>query len=120
MKFLCDVHISYKLAHRISDLGYECIHVNTILDKWFTKDRAIATFVDQNDYILISKDVDFKNSFLIQQSPKKLIKVNLGNVSNRVLTEIISNNLELIKKINYEHKRFIIEINKDFIELNSF
>lgn len=98
MKFLCDVHISYKLVHRISDLGYECIHVNSVLDKWFTKDDVIATFVDQNDYILISKDVDFKNSFLLKSTPKKLIKVNLGNVSNITLNEIISNNMELIKK----------------------
>ena len=73
MKFLWDVHVSYKLAHRISDLGYEGIHVSSILDKWFTKDDVIATFVDQNDYILISKDVDFKNSFSIK---KYALKIN--------------------------------------------
>ena len=41
MKFLCDVHISYKLSKAISDLEHETIHVNNILDKWFTKDADI-------------------------------------------------------------------------------
>jgi hypothetical protein len=42
MKFLCDVHISYKLMIALNKLGFDCIHVNNILDKWFTKDAAIA------------------------------------------------------------------------------
>ena len=75
MKFLCDVHISYKLSKKIESLGFESIHVNFILDKWFTSDTEIAKFADSNDYILISKDADFKNSYLINKLPKKLIKI---------------------------------------------
>ena len=81
MKFLCDVHISYKLAKFIESLGYEVIHVNMIFDKWFTKDQEIADYADyadNNDLIIITKDVDFRGSFFIKKSPRKLVKINLG------------------------------------------
>ena len=32
MKFLCDVHISYKLVSHLKSMGFETIHVNDILD----------------------------------------------------------------------------------------
>jgi predicted nuclease of predicted toxin-antitoxin system len=43
MKFLCDVHISYKLVNRLILLGFECIHVNNILNKWNTTDNEICS-----------------------------------------------------------------------------
>ncbi|MBN1767399.1 MAG: DUF5615 family PIN-like protein, partial [Prolixibacteraceae bacterium] len=33
MRFLCDVHISYKLTKYLIALGFDTIHVNEILDK---------------------------------------------------------------------------------------
>jgi len=42
MKFLCDVHISYKIVNYFKSMGYEAIHVNEILDKWVTKDNEIC------------------------------------------------------------------------------
>lgn len=115
MKFLCDVHISIKFAKHINSLGFECIHINSILDKWFTNDRKIAQFTDENDCVLITKDFDFKNSFLVNKSPKKLIKINLGNISNQKLIEIFDLNLHQIKLLNDTHDCFMIEIYKDFI-----
>lgn len=44
MRFLCDVHISYKVAKYLSEAGYETVHVNQILDSWNTKDRDICKF----------------------------------------------------------------------------
>ena len=115
MKFLCDVHISFKFAKHISTLGFECIHINTSLDKWFTTDSKIARFSDENDYVLITKDFDFKNSFLVNKSPKKLIKINLGNISNEKLIEIFNLNLPKIRLLNDSHACFMLEIDKDYL-----
>jgi predicted nuclease of predicted toxin-antitoxin system len=43
MKFLCDVHISIRLSKSIEEMGFQSQHVNTILDKWLTKDEVIAS-----------------------------------------------------------------------------
>lgn len=38
MKFLCDVHISYKLVNFLNSQGYSTDHVNSILEGSKTKD----------------------------------------------------------------------------------
>ncbi|ELR69466.1 hypothetical protein C900_04998 [Fulvivirga imtechensis AK7] len=71
MNFLCDVHIPKKLSKRLNELGFLSQHVNDILDKWYTKDSRISEYADANDLILITKDQDFRNSFLLNHKPRK-------------------------------------------------
>ena len=82
MKFLLDVHIAYKLIKVLNELGHEVIHVNNILNKWFTKDADICKYADDNNCIVVTKDTDFRKSYFLKNTLKKLIKVNLGNISN--------------------------------------
>lgn len=116
MKFLCDVHISYKITNHLKSLGFETIHVNEILNKWYTKDKDICNYADSNDLIVITKDSDFRDSFFVKNTPKKLIKINLGNISNKELIDIFSNNLEAIKNISTK-SNFLIEIDKNDVKL---
>jgi predicted nuclease of predicted toxin-antitoxin system len=117
MKFLCDVHISIKLAKHLNNQGFECIHINTILDKWFTSDSAIAKYSDTNNLTLITKDFDFKNSFLVNKTPKKLIKINLGNISNTKLIEIFNRFLSEIETIDKNNSQYMIEIAPHFLKV---
>ena len=55
-------------------------------------------------------DVNFKNDFLIKGSPKKLIKINLGNISNKELKEAFEREIPKIQTIA-EAEVFIIEAN---------
>lgn len=100
MKFLCDVHISYKVCKSLEQSGHQAIHVNTILDKWFTEDSAICEYADQNDYIVITKDEDFRATFLLKKKPKKLIRIILGNISNQDLIKTLLACLSTIEKLN--------------------
>lgn len=112
MKFHCDVHISYKVVNHLSDAGFETIHVNQILDRWNTKDRDICKFADSNDLIVITKDYDFRNSFFVDGSPKKLIKINLGNISTIELIKSLSQVMIAAERLNSKHS-FMIEIDID-------
>jgi predicted nuclease of predicted toxin-antitoxin system len=111
MKFLCDVHISYKIVRHIRSLGYEAIHINEILDRWHTKDADICTYADENNLIVLTKDADFKNSFLIRNTPKKLIKVNLGNISTSILRDLISENIEAFQMLDSKGA-FMVELDQ--------
>ena len=116
MKFLCDVHISYKFVRHLITLGFEAIHINDILNKSKTKDSDICLYADRNDYVVITKDSDFRNSFLVKHTPKKLIKINLGNISNIDLQSIFSNNIQSIAKLS-GREYFLVEIDPDNINL---
>lgn len=113
MKFLCDVHIPKKLSKYLEAVGFDSEHVNHILDGCFTADAAISNYVDANGLILITKDRDFKNSHLLMNSPRKLIKVNLGNISNERLIELFDTNIRSIEKVEREFGSFLIEMNQD-------
>lgn len=115
MKFLCDVHISYKLVNALLNLGFECVHVNNILDKWYSKDAAIAKYADDNNFIIITKDADFRNSYFVNKTPKKLIKINLGNISNLELIKLISDNVFNFSDLTANYSNFIIEIDLETI-----
>ena len=110
MDFLCDVHISMKVSKRIEELGHNSTHVNFILNKWNTTDAQITEYAERNNLILITKDQDFRNGFLLNSKPKKLVKINLGNISNKKLSEIIESLLDTIHLIEKNHKTFMIEV----------
>ena len=116
MQFLCDVHISYKIVNFLTSLGYETIHVNNLPDKWFTKDKDICKYADSNNLIVITKDSDFRNSYFIHKTPKKLIKINLGNISNADLISILTEIIETIAKID-SLPHYLIEIEKNYYNL---
>ena len=116
MRFLCDVHISYKLTKHLISKGFESIHVNEILDKSETKDSDLCRFADQNNYVIISKDSDFRDSYFVKRTPKRLIKINLGNIPNQQLINIFNDNIDLIQKLDSKIN-FLLEIDKDFINL---
>ena len=107
MKILCDVHISYKIVRFFKNKGIEAIHVNELPDKWFTKDAVISRLADADGFTVISKDVDFKNSHFVQNTPLRLIRVALGNISNAELLTIFDTHFELIQTTCDEPKCFI-------------
>jgi predicted nuclease of predicted toxin-antitoxin system len=112
MKFLCDVHISYKVQKFLSDQGHAAFHVNELPRKWDTKDKEICLFTDAEDCIVITKDADFVDFYYIRQSPKKLIKINLGNIATSELIRLLSEVLPLLQKL-LSRKRFLVEVDKD-------
>ena len=114
MKFLLDVHIPYKLIKVLNELEHEAIHVNNILDKWFTKDSDICRYADENDLIVITKDADFRKSYFLKNTPKKLIKINLGNISTEILIDLIKKNIKQIED-GFSIESNYIEIGKDII-----
>ena len=115
MKILCDVHIAIKIAKFLTSKSIKTEHVNRILDKWNTKDEDICLYADKHDFIVLTKDVDFKNSHFINNTPKKLIRINLGNISTKKLIDIFDNNLDKLKKYFENNSCCYIEINYDKI-----
>lgn len=73
MKVLCDVHIAYRLVRFLQDQGVEAVHVNRILSQSETPDEDISDYADKHDYIVVTKDSDFRDSYFLRNTPKKLI-----------------------------------------------
>ena len=114
MRFLCDVHISYKLSKYLASAGFDCMHVNQMLEKWHTSDADICAYADANDRIVVTKDEDFRDSYFLKHSPRKVIRVVLGNISNEQLTQLFQYHLPALQALS-NHASFYVELGESLI-----
>lgn len=85
MKFLVDVHLPRRLALAITAADHDAIHTLDLPDGNSTTDTQINVLSEQEQRVVITKDADFVNSFLLEEKPYKLLLISTGNITNRVL-----------------------------------
>ena len=117
MKFIIDANLPKKLCFWLIAKGFDSIHTLELPEKNLSIDNVINKISISESRVLISKDKDFVNSFLIRQEPYKLIHIKAGNLTNPELMDIFekkfSNILELL-----EHSSFL-EIHRNIIIVHS-
>ncbi|MCC5628701.1 DUF5615 family PIN-like protein [Nostoc sphaeroides CHAB 2801] len=113
MKFIIDAQLPVRLARFIKTLGYDTIHTRDLPRENATPDNEINTVSIQQNRILITKDVDFVNSFLTVQQPYKLLLITTGNINNSELESLFIANLQSVVELFKQHS--YIEISRDTI-----
>ncbi len=108
MKFIVDAQLPKSLSDLLNQLGYDLIHTLDLPDKNLTQDGFITELAIQEDRVVITKDSDFLQSYLIKSEPQKLILVKTGNIHNRILLKIFEDNFNVI--INLLSRSNMIEI----------
>ncbi len=63
-----------------------------------TADREVIARADQDNRIVVTKDDDFVQSYLIHGKPRRLLLISTGNISNNDLLALISRNIEAISR----------------------
>ena len=103
MKFLIDAQLPLSLKQLFISKGHDCIHTSDMQMGNETPDRIINTISVTEQRIVITKDGDFLESFIVKKEPYKLILVKLGNTSKNELLQFFSDKFdEIIKKIKIE------------------
>lgn len=116
MRVVCDVHIPIKLSKFLVNQGVESWHMNQLLNGSETPDLAICEYADKNDCIVITKNSDFQDSYFLRKTPKKLVRVCLGNIPNDSLITLIANLLPQLDLLNQE-THFYLEIRSNQVVL---
>lgn len=96
MKFIIDAQLPKALSDFLNQRGYNSVHTLELPDKNRTKDNQIIQKAKEENRIVISKDSDFLDSFLLKSLPPKLIMVKTDNVANTKLIQIFGDNLAKI------------------------
>lgn len=96
MKFLVDAQLPYGLKQFIESEGFDAIHTNDLPSKEKTTDKEILKFSELESRIVITKDKDFLDSFILANKPKKLIIVTSGNKPNKELFNGFKSNFSKI------------------------
>jgi predicted nuclease of predicted toxin-antitoxin system len=96
LKFIVDAQLPKSLSDFLSQKGYDSIHTLDLPNRNMTKDSQIAKLANEEGRVVISKDVDFLESFMVKSEPRKLIIVKTGNISNRHLLKIFEENFDVL------------------------
>jgi len=108
MKFIIDAHLPKRLSRFLNEKGFDSIHTLDLPKKNATKDFEINEVSLKENRIVISKDSDFYNRFLVKSEPFKLIIISTGNISNKDLIVLIEKNLDkIVEEISHN---FVLEI----------
>jgi predicted nuclease of predicted toxin-antitoxin system len=108
MKFLVDAQLPRRIAQWLRTAGFDAIHTLDLPEANRTADQAILRIAKDEQRVVITKDADFVDSFLLAHRPEKLLLISTGNITNSDLEKL------LIPSINA-----IVDTlrNSDFVEL---
>jgi predicted nuclease of predicted toxin-antitoxin system len=109
MKFLVDAQLPRRLVARLREAGHEALHTLDLPLGNRTPDSIINELSLNEGYVVVTKDADFVNSFLLHRRPHKLLLISTGNARNSELESLFVSHLESIAG---QFDRF------DFIEVN--
>ncbi len=82
MNFLVDAQLPRRLALRLREAGHDTSHTLDLPGGNRATDEEINDLCGREGRIVITKDADFVNSFLISGRPPKLLLISVGNISN--------------------------------------
>ena len=71
MKFLVDAHLPRRLTYRLREAGHEAVHTLDLSAGNRTRDEEIHDFSLRENYIVITKDADFVNDFILKSARER-------------------------------------------------
>src|SRR5712692_2688741 len=96
MKFMIDAQLPRRLAAQFRQAGLEAIHTLDLPDGNRTTDRVINELSLKEQYIVVTKDSDFVESFLLRREPWKLLLISTGNISNASLEALFAATIQRV------------------------
>lgn len=112
MRFIIDAHLPKRIATTFADLGHNVIHTRDLPLGNATSDQEILSLAG-SDGIVVSKDEDFYQSFLLQGKPPQLVLVKVGNLRLREVTALFDKIAPKIVDLLGQHD--LLEIHQDKI-----
>ena len=90
MRLLIDAQLPRRLAHQLRAAGFETTQTLDLPDGNRTTDQTLITFSLTEQCVVVTKDSDFGESFLLKYEPWKLLLVSTGNIGNDQSVKIVS------------------------------
>ncbi len=101
MKLLFDENLSPRLVRELSFHWPGSTHIEQ-LGMRGASDEAIWTHARDNDFIVVSKDDDFRSLALVRGPPPKVIWLEIGNASTAAVATLLRANALLLKSFSLD------------------
>lgn len=105
MKLLVDAQLPARCVRWLSELGHEATHTLQLPDGNRTPDAALVAWATEHDAIVVTKDSDFVQHYILTGQPSLLL-ISTGNISNDELRALILANIAAIEAA-FRSARFV-------------
>jgi predicted nuclease of predicted toxin-antitoxin system len=109
LKLLFDQQLSPRLVNRLADLYPDSTHVYlTGLDQ--VPDIVIWSYARDNDYVIVTRDVDFSELSVFSGFPPKVIWIRRGNCTTNEIENIMRSNYDAIRNLEEDESVGILTL----------
>lgn len=116
MKVIVDAQLPYRLSEFLSEHSIDSKHTLDLPNRNHTSDNAINKIAIAENRIVISKDNDFFESYILEKTPEKLLIVSTGNINNNDLLHIFEQNTHTLKLLFKNNS--VVENNEEEIQVH--
>ncbi|MBK9024381.1 MAG: DUF5615 family PIN-like protein [Saprospiraceae bacterium] len=110
MKILIDANISWRLKEALKDFFEICTHVDSCELKVPASDLEIWNFAFENQYTILTNDLDFIRLSNLYGFPPKCIIIRTVNQSSKYISELIRHKKEDIRNFESHIAFGVLEI----------
>ena len=111
MQFLVDEQLPVSLADFIKSKGFSCLHIQTLKTGNKLADSEIWTKSVIEKWVVITKDIDFLDRYIIKKEPYKLIYITTGNIKNHELLFLFDKYFDQILELLHSYN--VIEFGRE-------
>lgn len=116
MKFLVDAQLPRRMALWLSETGHDVKHTLDLPLGNRTPDTEVIACATREQRIVVTKDDDFVQSFLLSGQPSHLLLVATGNIANAELENLVRRNFARIETAFVAHH--FVELNRDALVIH--
>jgi predicted nuclease of predicted toxin-antitoxin system len=115
VRFLIDAQLPARLAEFLNRAGHDAVHTIGLPDGNRSTDSQIAQRADIDGRVVVTKDQDFRDGHLLARSPRQLLVVASGNITNDALLSLFELHLDAIVSALDEAE--FVELSQDALAL---
>jgi predicted nuclease of predicted toxin-antitoxin system len=111
LKFIVDTQLPPLLAKYLHQKGYDAVHTTHFLDGHLLQDEQITIIAIAESRIVVTKDSDFLDHYMLHGVPPNVLLLQFGNVSNKELLTMFEANFVQITT-EFENGAEVVLFNK--------
>lgn len=108
LKFIIDTQLPPVLADYLKFKGFDAIHTTFFPEGHLLQDKQIIEIAIRESRVIITKDNDFMDYFLLKGSPPKILLLALGNIKNKDLLHVFGQRLDILLNLIQQDTSFVI------------
>jgi predicted nuclease of predicted toxin-antitoxin system len=114
VKLLFDQNLSFRLVASLTDLFPGSTHVGTAgLDR--STDAEIWSFAASRDFMIVSKDDDFRQLSMLRGAPPKVIWLQVGNCATSQIEQLLRRRYPAIESFSRSAESTFLIVRMDAV-----